>query len=268
MRSGALERQRPQQHRVDDAEDRGGGADAERERDDGGEREAGPAEEAAGGEAQVLEERVHGRGEVKAHARAGGRQPAAALRAGRNRQSHPQDCRVAHVRRGVGLASQRGMAATALLTYLNDHVAGSRSALELLDYLIDQSHRGRRARVLHDGARRASPRFRQVLDDVSSDWAVPERVARSRGLVRRPHGPSQAALDSPSNSHLHHLKRSNCWARRPGEAFALARAWRRWRRRCRRCAISICGSSRRAPKLNMGGSKRDGSTTAPVALAA
>ena len=43
----ALERQRPQDDRVHDAEDRGGGSDPQRQRDDGGEREAGTADEAA-----------------------------------------------------------------------------------------------------------------------------------------------------------------------------------------------------------------------------
>ena len=43
--SGLGIRQRPQQHAVDDAEDRAGGADAERERQDGDEREAGRARE-------------------------------------------------------------------------------------------------------------------------------------------------------------------------------------------------------------------------------
>ena len=48
--------ERPQQHRLHDAEDRGGRADAERQRDDGDGGEAGPAGEAAKRVAKVLDE--------------------------------------------------------------------------------------------------------------------------------------------------------------------------------------------------------------------
>ena len=57
-RSGSPERQRPQQHRVDDAEDRGVGADAEREREDGGRGEAGILAQHAHGVDEVLAQRV------------------------------------------------------------------------------------------------------------------------------------------------------------------------------------------------------------------
>ena len=48
--------QRPQQHAADDAEDRGVGADAERERDDDGGGEAFGAQERAQADAHVLHE--------------------------------------------------------------------------------------------------------------------------------------------------------------------------------------------------------------------
>ena len=51
---GLGERQRPQQQRVDDAEDRGAGADAEAGDQDGESREAGVAPQRADGVAQVL----------------------------------------------------------------------------------------------------------------------------------------------------------------------------------------------------------------------
>ena len=53
---GLVERQRLQQHAVDHAEDRGGGADAERQRQDGRGREGGLLPERARGVAQVLPE--------------------------------------------------------------------------------------------------------------------------------------------------------------------------------------------------------------------
>ena len=50
-------RQRPQQHGVDDAEDRGVGADAERQREDRHRGEARIARERAGAETQILSEK-------------------------------------------------------------------------------------------------------------------------------------------------------------------------------------------------------------------
>src|SRR6185503_17616161 len=62
---GALERQRPQDHRVDDAEDRRGRADAERQRDDRGQREAGMAGQAPQREAEIQQKGVHGNAHLK-----------------------------------------------------------------------------------------------------------------------------------------------------------------------------------------------------------
>ena len=59
-RSGLRIRQRLQQQRVDDAEDRGVGADADRERRDDDERQARAAAQRADGVAEVLEECRHG----------------------------------------------------------------------------------------------------------------------------------------------------------------------------------------------------------------
>ena len=55
---GVRIRQRLDQHRVDDAEDRSGRADAEREREHGSEREGGPPQQAAQRVAQIAAERV------------------------------------------------------------------------------------------------------------------------------------------------------------------------------------------------------------------
>ena len=52
----AGKRQRPQQHGVDDAEDRGVGADADCKREDREEKKAGRPPERAGGVAEILEE--------------------------------------------------------------------------------------------------------------------------------------------------------------------------------------------------------------------
>ena len=58
-RSALREGQRPEQQRVHQAEDRGVGADADGEDQDGDEREAGVAAQRAEGVAQVVQERVH-----------------------------------------------------------------------------------------------------------------------------------------------------------------------------------------------------------------
>ena len=57
---GLGERQRPQEQRVDDAEDGGAGADAEPGDEDGERREAGVAPQRADGVAQILKEVVEG----------------------------------------------------------------------------------------------------------------------------------------------------------------------------------------------------------------
>jgi len=57
--AGVAERRRLEQRRVDDAEDRGVAADAERQGEHGGKGEAGLPGEAAGGEAEVLDHVSH-----------------------------------------------------------------------------------------------------------------------------------------------------------------------------------------------------------------
>ena len=61
-RSGSAPRQRPQQHGVDDAEDRRVGADAEREREDGDGGKARAAKERACPVAEILPEGFEQRG--------------------------------------------------------------------------------------------------------------------------------------------------------------------------------------------------------------
>ena len=56
---GLLVRQRPQDHAIDDAEDRGGRPDPEREREHRRNREARGAQQVPDAEAQVLEEVFH-----------------------------------------------------------------------------------------------------------------------------------------------------------------------------------------------------------------
>ena len=57
--SGVADRQRLQQHGVDDGEDGGVGADADGEGQDGGRREAAVLPQQAEGEAGVLEQAFH-----------------------------------------------------------------------------------------------------------------------------------------------------------------------------------------------------------------
>jgi hypothetical protein len=57
------------------------------------------------------------------------------------------------------------MSLTPLLTYMNDHVAGSRTALELLDYLID-GHADAEARAFFTTLRADIAADRQTLDDI------------------------------------------------------------------------------------------------------
>ena len=57
---GVVEGQGPEEHRVHDAEDGGVGSDAERQRDDRDEREAGSLDEGAPGDPEVGEESGHG----------------------------------------------------------------------------------------------------------------------------------------------------------------------------------------------------------------
>ena len=56
---GIAERQRRQQHRIDDAEDRRVGADPQRQREDGDDRERRPLEQRPAGEAKVLQQGLH-----------------------------------------------------------------------------------------------------------------------------------------------------------------------------------------------------------------
>ena len=58
---GLTERQRPEEQRADDAVDRGRGADAEADDEDGEDREAGVAPQHAERVAQILEQRLEGR---------------------------------------------------------------------------------------------------------------------------------------------------------------------------------------------------------------
>ena len=60
------ESERLQENRVDHTEDRGRRADAERQRQDRGDGKARRAAQAADGEAQVLDERLHGHSALRA----------------------------------------------------------------------------------------------------------------------------------------------------------------------------------------------------------
>jgi hypothetical protein len=150
--------------------------------------------------------------------------PARRLRANRDRESHPWDsrsrirnaapiaatrnaaldCRNAH--RGAGLASPGRMADTPLLTYLNDHVAGSRSALELLDYLIDH-YADAETRAFFTTLRADVAADRQVLDDTIVRLGGTVSVLReAAGWFGDRVGRLKLMLDAPSGGGLPHLE--------------------------------------------------------------
>jgi hypothetical protein len=98
------------------------------------------------------------------------------------------------------------MSATPLLTYLNDHVAGSRSALELLDYLID-SHEDVERRAFFTTLRADIAADRQVVDETIV------RLGGTPGVLREAAGwfgdrvtRLKLMLDAPSGRGLQHLE--------------------------------------------------------------
>lgn len=98
------------------------------------------------------------------------------------------------------------MAITPLQTYLNDHVAGSRTALELLDFLID-AHADGEARAFFTTLRADIAADRQTLD------ATIARLGGEPSLMREAGGwfadrltRLKLAIDDPAASGLKHLE--------------------------------------------------------------
>jgi hypothetical protein len=98
------------------------------------------------------------------------------------------------------------MPLTPLLTYMNDHVAGSRTALELLDYLID-STTDAESRAFFTSLRADIDADRQSLDEAIA------KLGGTRSLVREAAGWFADRLtrikliaDDPQGGGLRHLE--------------------------------------------------------------
>lgn len=98
------------------------------------------------------------------------------------------------------------MALTPLQTYLNDHVAGSRTALELLDSLID-AHPDVESRAVFTTLRADIAEDRQALDDTIVRLGDGPSILREAGgwfadrLTRL-----KLAMDDPDEDGLKHLE--------------------------------------------------------------
>lgn len=98
------------------------------------------------------------------------------------------------------------MSLTPLQTYLNDHVAGSRTALELLDFLID-AHADGEARAFFTTLRADVAVDRQALDDTIARLGGGPGIAREVGgwfadrLTRL-----KLTIDDPGDSGLRRLE--------------------------------------------------------------
>lgn len=93
-----------------------------------------------------------------------------------------------------------------LQTYLNDHVAGSRTALELLDFLID-AHADADSRAFFTTLRADIAADRQTLDDTIARLGGGPSIVREAGgwfadrLTRL-----KLAIDDPAAGGLKHLE--------------------------------------------------------------
>ena len=98
------------------------------------------------------------------------------------------------------------MATDPLAVYLNDHLAGSRSALQLLDGLIE-STRDAKARALLDGVRREIEDDRAVLETVIRRVSgAPSVVREVGGWVAEKLARLKLAVDDPSDGALRRLE--------------------------------------------------------------
>ena len=98
------------------------------------------------------------------------------------------------------------MSSSPLLTYLNDHVAGARAALELLDYLID-SHPDVDARAFFTTLRADIAADRQTLDQtIASLGGSPSVLREASGWFADRMTRLKLALDDPRGGGLRYLE--------------------------------------------------------------
>ena len=98
------------------------------------------------------------------------------------------------------------MSSSPLLTYLNDHVAGSRSALELLDYLID-SHPDVDSRAFFTSVRADVAADRQVLDQtIAKLGGSPSALREAGGWFADRVTRLKLMLDDPKAGGLRYLE--------------------------------------------------------------
>ena len=94
----------------------------------------------------------------------------------------------------------------ALVTYLNDHLAGSRSALQLLDGLIESSREGR-TRQFFDSLRAEIAADRDVLENlIHRVGGSPSAVRDVGGWFAEKFARLKLAIDDPSDGPLRRLE--------------------------------------------------------------
>lgn len=93
-----------------------------------------------------------------------------------------------------------------LVTYMNDHLAGSRSALHLLDDVIESTAEGTRRQVL-EAVRTEIAEDRQVLEDlIRRAGGAPSVVRDVGGWITEKLSWLKLAIDDPSNGPLRRLE--------------------------------------------------------------
>jgi hypothetical protein len=98
------------------------------------------------------------------------------------------------------------MATTHLLTYMNDHVAGSRSALELLDHLID-AHPDADSRAFFTTLRADIDADRQALDAaIETLGGGPSRLREAGGWFADRLTRLKLVMDDPAGTGLQYLE--------------------------------------------------------------
>jgi hypothetical protein len=122
------------------------------------------------------------------------------------------------------------MPLTPLVSYLNDHVAGSRTALELLDYLID-SQRDVESRAFFTTLRADIAADRQTLEDTIARLGIePSPIRDAAGWFAERMTRLKLAIDDPGPQRLG----------------------------CRRSGVSISPRCRRVPRISTREPKRGG----------
>jgi len=98
------------------------------------------------------------------------------------------------------------MATDPLVIYLNDHLAGSRSGLQLLDHIIE-STKNRAAREELEGVRVDITADREVLEEIIRRVSgKPSLVREAGGWIAEKIAELKLVVDDPSNGPLRHLE--------------------------------------------------------------